>query len=63
MPELGGAEEDDLIECLTCMDTGEYVAPGSYLLLPCPSCERGIWNDILETADDARREQMREDTA
>ena len=58
---LGG--DDDLIECLVCMDTGEYIPAESDFLMPCPSCERGVWNDVLETWDDARREQMREGTA
>ena len=58
---LGG--DDDLIECLVCMDTGEYIPAMSDFLMPCPSCERGVWNDVLETWDDARREQIREDAS
>jgi hypothetical protein len=45
------------------MDTGEYIPPMSDLLMPCPNCERGIWNNWTELADDMRREQIREETA
>ncbi len=63
MKEISGEIDEDTVECLTCMDTGEYIPAESDFLMPCPSCERGIWNDILETADNARREQMREDAS
>lgn len=54
-PEV--SDEDEDIDCLTCMDTGEYVAGESGLLMPCPNCERGIWNNWTELADEMRMEK------
>lgn len=55
MPPCEQDQDDDELECWTCKDKGEYVPDGSDLLMPCPDCERGEWNNVTELWDDARR--------
>ena len=46
-----GDEDEDMIDCLACQDTGETLTPAGWLV-PCSDCERGVWNDYTErTAD------------